>query len=167
MFCKCQPNQTIDVVGLCDVSKIDLSVNNAWTQISIPEVFTIPPVKPDIEQIEKVFVNVKILSKRVVETPKGSGPNQEGTTLTGFKLIIEGVLDQKIIYTADKPTQPVHSAEFCFPFSAFIVLPLGTTVTDDFCVDACIEDVFIKVINPRKFFKNVTLLLNARKVTTC
>ena len=170
MLCKCKQNQKVEIVGLCDGSKISLNPDAAWTEISIPEVLTVPMQKPDIESIEKVFEHVKIISKRVIKTPKidtTTAENQEGTLLTGFKLVIEGVLEQKIVYTADKPTQPVHSAEFCFPFSAFIVLDPATAITDNFCVDVCVEDVFVKLITQRKFFKNVTLLLNARKVTTC
>lgn len=169
MLCKCKENENIEIVGLCNGRNIDVATNQAWTEISIPVVLTIPIQKPDIESIEKVFENVKIMSKRVIRTP-GSGTNtfnEEGTRLTGFKLVIEGLLQEKIVYTADRPTQPVHSAEFCFPFSAFIVLPPDTTLTDTFCVDVCVEDVFVKLINPRRFFKNVTLLLNAREVAVC
>lgn len=48
-------------------------------------------------------------------------PNEEGTVLTGRKLIVEGVLNQKIVYTANVDDQSVHSAHFCVPYSAFVV----------------------------------------------
>jgi hypothetical protein len=184
MICKCALNGAIEIIGLCNTSKIDLT-EKAWTEISIPVILKVPEVKPDIESIEKVFEDVKIISKRVVDTPNsypGPGetpiPNEEGLILTGKKLIVEGILEQKIVYTADKPTQPVHSAHFCVPFSAFIIIanPINELPTtpltpppeaDEFCVDTCVEDVYIKLLTPRKFFKNVTLLLNARKVITC
>lgn len=47
--------------------------------------------------------------------------NEEGTCLTGRKLVIEGVLNQKVVYTANVATQSVHSAHFSVPFSAFII----------------------------------------------
>lgn len=164
MFCSCKRSGIVEVIGLCDVSSIDIS-SLAWTQISIPEVFTLPVQKPNIESIEKVFENVRIISKRIVNTPDSGGvQNAEGTMLTGRKLIVEGLLQQKIIYTADEPTQPVHSAEFCFPFSAFIVVDSATDDPNEFCVDVCVEDVFVKIMDPRTIFKNVTLLLNARPI---
>jgi len=159
-------NQNVEVIGLCDTSAIvfdpDSIVDYTWTEISIPEILTIPCKKPDVEQIEKVFINVKIVSKRVVETPLSAGENAEGTTLTGRKLIIEGTLNQKIVYTADLPDQPVHSAHFKVPFSAFIVLDGADTLEDNFCIETCVEDVFVKVFNNRDIFKNVTLFLRAK-----
>lgn len=165
MFCSCLENQSVEIVGLCDTENFTIDANaQAWTEISIPEVLRIPSRKPDIESIEKVLENVKIISKRFVATPdSGTDTNSEGTRLTGQKLVIEGLLNQKIIYTANEPTQSVHSADFCIPFSAFIVVEPLTT-TQDYCVDTCIEDVFVKALNEREIFKNVTLLLSARIV---
>lgn len=48
-------------------------------------------------------------------------PNEEGTILTGRKLIVEGDLNQKIVYTANVDEQSVHSAHFTVPFSAFVI----------------------------------------------
>ncbi|MEG1132480.1 MAG: DUF3794 domain-containing protein [Romboutsia sp.] len=48
-------------------------------------------------------------------------PNKEGTCLTGRKLVVEGNLLQKIVYTADVPVQSVHSAHYEIPFSAFVI----------------------------------------------
>jgi hypothetical protein len=163
MNCTCANSQAIEIIGLCDPSDVTFdSTNTNWTEISIPEVLSVPSMKPDIETIEKVFVNVKIISKRVIETPVATDQNLEGTKLTGFKLIVEGILKQKIVYTADVPQQSVHSAHFDVPFSAFIILPAGTTLEDEFCIKVCVEDVFVKVFNSRDIFKNVTLFLQAK-----
>ena len=169
MFCSCKENEIIEVIGLCDGSNINVTTDNSWTEISIPEIIKIPNQKPDIESVEKVFESVKIISKRIVVTPSATVANAEGTKLAGKKLVLEGLLNQKIVYTADTPdgTQPVHSADFCFPFSAFIVIDGTATDPNQFCIDVCVEDVFIRPINSRKLFKNVTLLLNARKVLIC
>ena len=165
MSCGCMCTNAVEVVGLCDVDDIDLTTEKTWTQISIPEVLRIPCKKPDIEDINKVFVQVKITSKRVINTPNSNGrTNREGTKLTGKKLIVEGVLKQKIVYTALLPDQPVHSAEFDIPFSAFIVLENSAELEDKYCVETCVEDVFVKVFNKREIFKNVTLLLRAKKI---
>lgn len=98
MFCSCLENQSVEIVGLCDTENFTIDANaQAWTEISIPEVLRIPSRKPDIESIEKVLENVKIISKRFVATPdSGTDTNSEGTRLTGQKLVIEGLLNQKI-----------------------------------------------------------------------
>jgi hypothetical protein len=165
MSCSCVCNQAIEIIGLCDTTKIEFNDddrNRNWTEISIPEVLTIPCQKPNVESVEKVFVKVNIISKRVIATPAATDPNSEGTNLTGFKLIVEGIIKQNIVYTADVPEQSVHSAHFDIPFSAFIVLPAAdTTLEEKFCVDVCVEDVYVKVFNERDIFKNVTLFLRA------
>lgn len=48
-------------------------------------------------------------------------PNEEGTCLSGRKLIVNGVLKQKIVYTGLVPTQSVHSFHSEIPFTAFII----------------------------------------------
>lgn len=47
--------------------------------------------------------------------------NEEGTCLSGRKLIVEGVLEQKAIYTALTPSQSVHTVENQIPFNAYII----------------------------------------------
>lgn len=48
-------------------------------------------------------------------------PNEEGTCLTGRKLIIEGMLHQKVVYTGLVETQSVHSTHNEIPFTAYII----------------------------------------------
>lgn len=116
-------------------------------------------------------------------------PNAEGTILTGRKLIVEGTLKQKVVYTANVDVQSVHSANFEIPFTAFIipyakfegltydsslggfVITEGEEITPDLCeefsVEVCIEDIFACLLNERQLFKNVTLFLYAKPTSTC
>jgi hypothetical protein len=48
--------------------------------------------------------------------------NAEGTCLSGRKLVVEGSIKQRVVYTALEPTQSVHSAHFEVPFSAFVIV---------------------------------------------
>ena len=48
-------------------------------------------------------------------------PNEEGTCLSGRKLIVQGVLKQKVVYTALVETQSVHSVHNEIPFTAYII----------------------------------------------
>lgn len=168
--CKCIFEPAVDIIGLCDVNKIVIDgTDQTWTELSIPEVLRIPCEKPEVESVDKVFIKLKIISKRVIKTPATSNTtdeNQEGTKLTGRKLAVEGVLQQKIVYTALVPEQSVHSAHFEIPFSAFIVIDGDAEEGDgdEYCIEGCIEDVFVKVFNRKEIFKNVTLLLRAKKL---
>ncbi|MDU2064479.1 MAG: DUF3794 domain-containing protein [Sporomusaceae bacterium] len=172
--CQCFGQSAVEIIGLCDPAQVTIFVEpqdtddrvktGAWTQISVLEVFKLPANKPDIATLNKVLIEVQIISSRVVNTPVGPCPtreNLEGTRLTGKKLVVEGMLKQKIVYTAARPDQPVFSAHFDAMFSAFIVLNPNADLKE-FCVEACIEDVFAIPFNPREVFKNVTLFLQAK-----
>lgn len=162
----CLNGDLIDVKTFCDITDEVLDEYSYWTQIFIPETLIIPDQKPDIEQINSVKVEVKIIRKKVIVTPNSLTENQEGKILSGRKLIIEGQLCQTVTYTAQVPEQSIHTAHFIVPFSAFIVIPALINFTDtldvNFRVNACVEDVFIKKVCPRQIFKNVTLLLHAQ-----
>lgn len=115
--------------------------------------------------------------------------NAEGEILTGRKLVIEGVLRQKVVYTADVDEQSVHSAHFEIPFVAFIVPyasfegltydptvdgfffnpeePIVPNLCENFSVEACIEDIFVYALDERTVFKNITLFLYARPSGNC
>jgi hypothetical protein len=124
----------------------------------------IPCQKPDIEQLISISAVVEIISQQVIRTPGECHmvlTNEECTDLTGKKLIIEGVLQQKIVYAAAVEEQSVHSVHFDVPFSAFIVLAPHDPLTREFKIDVCIEDIFIADLTPRKIFKNVTLVIRA------
>ena len=177
----CVDNNNIFVTGLCDPTGFNLSVNNYWTQINVPETVTVPKQKPDIEQIDSVNISVDIFRQKIITTPTSGGENQEGKSLTGRKLIVEGNLCQAITYVACDEKQTVHTAHFKVPFSAFIVLPINIPCSDGssttrvpveevkFDVKACVEDVYIEGFNKRQIFKNVTLFLQAIPVSigTC
>ncbi len=163
--CQCVGQNAVEVIGLCDPDSItfqstEFPTDRNWTEISIPEVLPLPCEKPNIESIDKVFIHVKIISKRIVNT--ATGTNLENMMITGNKMIIEGILQQKVVYTADTIDQSVHAAHFDVPFSAFIVLPAGADVINkSYCLDVCVEDVFAMAFNCRAIFKNVTLFLRA------
>jgi spore morphogenesis protein SipL len=171
---RCIDYDDIEIKGLCnpDLIDFDLETYNYWTQISIPENLLVPPQKPDIEEINSININVQIIRKKVIVTPRSGGiavgtpvDNNEGKRLTGRKLIVEGLLCQTVTYTAAVEEQSLHSIQFAVPFSAFIVVPRRIDGVDTkditFDINSCIEDVFIKDFCPRQIFKNVTLLLQA------
>jgi len=131
----------------------------AFKQFTVEENLTIPCAKPDIEQIVRVMAEVIIKSTKVISTPEGT--SVEGQILTGWKVIIEGYVNQKIEYVADEPTQSVHAAHFKIPFSTFIVLPHGFDPGNVVTIIPYIEDIYAQQLDKRHIFKNITLLLHA------
>lgn len=148
----------IEYAGLAD-SLPCLQTPACFKQFSVAETVCLPHAKPDIEQIVKVIAEVIVTDKHVIKTPVAR--SAEGQVLTGFKLIVEGIVRQKVEYVADCPEQAVHAAHFEIPFSTFIILPcnfvMGTPVT----VTSYIEDIFAQQAGKRCIFKNITILLVA------
>lgn len=146
----------IQYIGIAD----DMPENHdVFKQLFVEDTFCLPHAKPDIEQLIKVSGELEIKSKKVVKTPKGV--SLEGQALTGWKLVIEGVIRLRAQYAADEPEQSVHGAHINIPFSTYIVLPenfiQGTPIT----VSGYIEDIFSQQVGPRCIFNNITLLLTA------
>lgn len=171
----------VSISGLCDpqdVTKV-ISENPYWLQMSMPETLSIPTAKPNMEQINSVNISVNILRQEVIQVPESSivngeiQPNLEGKISTGRKLIIEGELCQKIVYTAASLEQDLHSAHYYVPFSAYIVVPKELNISTNpnatpvdslniqYQVNVCIEDVIVSMIDERTFLKQVTMLLYA------
>lgn len=142
---------------------VDMSISS-FRQVSIEEYLQIPAQKPDIECINDIKVNVKINKCTVVKTPVAV--SSEGQRLSGYKLVVHGTLNQVVEYVACEPTQSLHSAHYCVPFSDFIILPSDFMPGSKIHVDGIVEDVYYDVIDKKCFFKNVTILLLA-KIALC
>lgn len=164
-------NQPV-ISGVCSTAKIETLLSQVldpegdpvpqlWTEISIPEVLTIPSVKPYIDKILSVNTSIEILCQKVIETPIAAGANLENLNLTGKKIIIEAVLRQRVTYVSKTDCQSVHAAHFNIPVSAYIMAPDTTELTDKFKIITCIEDIYACVLNDRQIFKNSTLFLKA------
>lgn len=179
-YIQCDPNNNnVNKVGVFPQNKIEkvlqCNENKQWIQFFIPEIVDIPCEKPDVEGVVSVHASVEIISQRVIKTPTVTGytastgevilgesiPNAEGTKLTGRKLIVEGFLKQKIIYTATDDQQSLHSAHFIVPFSVFIIIEKNTPFTRTFNVVPYIEDIYVLQLSERSIFKNTTIFIKA------
>lgn len=172
----CQ-NSFLDITGLCDPQDASTVITRYpyWMEMYVPETLVIPPQKPDMEDLNSVNIAVNILKTKVVKTPIPDSSNLEGKILTGRKLIVEGQLCQKIVYTANDDVQSVHSAHFYVPFSAYIVVPYSVTINGetldsldvDYQVNVCVEDLSVRQVDERTLSKNATLLLYAVPTQSC
>lgn len=176
-------NDHINTLGQYPSSKIEKVLScfadtDKWTEFFLPEIVDIPIQKPDIEGILEVHSCIDIISQRVIKTPIVNGytssngtfipgediSNSECTNLTGRKLIIEGLLKQKVIYTALVDEQSIHSASFVIPFSTFIIIEKDTPLSQKFRITPYIEDIFASRLSERSVFKNTTIFIKASKI---
>jgi hypothetical protein len=131
----------------------------AFQELDIQEHLEIPMHKPESEQIIRIMADIQIDCTKVIRTPVAK--SIEGQSLSGWKLIVEGELKQKVEYVANEPTQSVHAAHFNTPFSSYIILSPDFDCNTVVNVTGYIEDIFAIQIDNRKIFKNVSILLDA------
>ena len=167
----------VEGIGISNgFEELTLCPGSYFTEIAVPEKVTIPDVKPDMEQLLSVMVDARIVSTRLINTPKGC--SEEGQNLTGKKLSIELELQQKVKYVADEPTQSVHAAHFTkLVNSIWVVVPPSVKVEDCngvekvVCIDQLlregkvkvtpyIEDIYAEQLDKRNIFKNITVLIH-------
>ncbi len=130
-----------------------------FNQINTDYVFCIPDVKPDIEQIVKVFAKGCVVETEIVKTPKGT--SLEGQNITGYKLLVCGDINLKVEYVACDKTQSIHSAHTIFPFCGYVVLPENVNPNAIIKASISIEDIFSEQIDCRCIYNNITMMIIA------
>lgn len=176
----CDAMNQIHVSGVYPQNKVervlqcgDSNNSDQWVEFLIPEIVSIPTQKPDIESVVEVHSCIDIISSRVIKTPVVTGytndanveipgediPNSECTRLTGRKLIVEGILRLKVVYTANVSEQSIHSASYTTPFSTFIIVAPNTALSQNFRVYPYIEDLFAFKLSNRSIFTNATIFI--------
>jgi Tol biopolymer transport system component len=150
---------TVEIVGL----SAEYPVNSTtFKQFQVQHILEVPPEKLDIKKIIRVTVSGEVLSTRIIETPQAV--SNEGQRLTGYKMMVEGKLIQKIEYIADNIEESFHELKFIKPFSNYIMLEENTCYEESLNVEVHIEDVYVRELDARKIFNNVILLLNAHPI---
>lgn len=150
----------------CDRNCVIPANTLGTNQFVIEENLKIPEVKPDVEQVNQVLVKPEVTEVKVV------GIQDLRCNQLSIKVIIKGLIHEKIIYTACKPDQPVHSAEFTVPFYGYVLLEfdlklkgvcqcltLPPNLEGFLDVLLCVEDVTVDLQSGRKINKYVTLLV--------
>lgn len=148
-------------VSVTTYTKINIST---FKQFSIESYLCIPEVKPCMEALNSVTGSMSIKGCHVIETPQVV--SVENQILTGYKLIIHGVLNVVIEYTALEPTQSVHSAHYDVPFSTFVILPPDYKMGSKLDISGTVEDIYYQGLDIRYFFMNATTLVNV-KILSC
>ncbi len=145
----------VEYIGLAD--ELPMLDNPAsFKQFCLHETTCLPESKPSILQLVKVVSDIAILDTRVVRTPKAV--SLEGQKLTGFKLMLEGLLKQKIEYVGDTPAQEVHAVHCNIPFSTFIILPENFKPNTAVKAAGYLEDISSCVFEKRIIIQNAILL---------
>ncbi|SFF57591.1 protein of unknown function [Halobacillus alkaliphilus] len=124
------PNEMISYAGIACKHEFP-ECPLAFKQFTIIENAFVPKPKPNIEEVNKVSASVVLNDPKVIDSPYDK------------KLLVSGVVRQKITYTAAKPDQPLHSFHFDIPFCELVILEKKKCLPPYFEVKAFIEDIHV------------------------
>lgn len=131
-----------------------------FKEFNVQEILSISEENPSIKQIIGVMAQILINSKRIIKTEIGK--SEEGQTLTGYKLIVEGDVKFKVQYTSQESTQRLYAVDFKIPFSNFIVLPSEFKVGTGINAIGYLEDIYMKQLENNNIFTNIIIFLEAK-----
>ena len=128
-----------------------------FKQVNVDYTFCVPPQKPDIEQIVRVWATPSIKEKKIVNTPKGI--SLEGQQVTGYKLMVAGDIEYKVQYVANETTQSLHTAHTTYPFCGYVVLPEKFNPNTMIEASVAIEDIYSDQMDLRCIYNNITMMV--------
>ncbi|MGL5694066.1 MAG: hypothetical protein ACRCXA_08315 [Peptostreptococcaceae bacterium] len=129
----------------------------SFKQIYIEEYIYLPEHKDDIHCVENVNTDIIINSYHTIKTPIAT--SNEGTVLSGHKLIVHGSINQIVRYTTIKSSNAVHSFEYEMPFSTFIILPCDYQIGSKIQIETKEEYTHFSLVNRRCIFENISILI--------
>lgn len=137
-------------------TSVKMSISS-FKQLNIDEYLIINSSKPDIKEINNLKVLIDINTYNVIQT--SIAKSSEGKILSGYKLIVHGLLNQIVEYVADDVIQSVHTDSFTTPFSSYIILPQDFNVINNVIIEPTIENIYYNRIDTRSLFESISVLL--------
>ena len=149
-----------DVTGSDETEVVKAIVEipiKSFKQMNINTDVCIPMLKPDVEELDDIMIDIEINDSYVVDVIEEV--SNEGQILTGKKLIVHGYMSISVKYTALVEDQSVHSVEWVIPFSSFVMLP---NIYDDekLEVSAIVEDIQGDLLCRKKVAIGVILMID-------
>lgn len=133
---------------------------------SVMEILKLTDNMVNMERIINIMVDPSITSVQLIETEEGT--SSEGQNLTGYKLLVEVKLSEKVLYVGDLPSQPVQGAHFEVNRTVFIVPPAsidGVSICDLMAggrleITPYVEKVYARLLDCRTIQKCICLFVN-------
>ena len=135
------------VSGICDVDKHKDLCGFPCTEFIKEIEIKIPKREPEVKELEHVCVETEVVSHKTIRT------------IEGFKTIVCGELNVKIIYVTDEDCEKrEESYQTKIPFCTFIRLPKKIKVK---CVKPLTEDISAVKLGKRRIWVCVLLIVCA------
>ena len=162
-------SNSYEIIRKYDLGKYNEKINKfkdkTWNEVIISEVININNSNLTIKDISKIYVSVKILSSKIIDTSESDTPNMFGTKLTGKMLLVNGEICENIVYTSDTLAQSVNCYKIKTFFNTYIMIDKNSDNENDrYCVYPYVEFVSVRFINEKNLSNSVHVFLFANKV---
>ncbi|GCD08728.1 hypothetical protein [Clostridium tagluense] len=131
--------------------------NRLFKQINISNEFKMCNPCIHNKNIINISTKVKTMKTKILATPNGI--SEEGVYLTGYKILIIGVVEYNIHYI-DRKFSRICCKKFISGFSSSLVLPKGICYSNKPDVHITIESTVITPLKSRCFKVDSTLLIS-------
>ena len=140
-----------------------------FQDINIVETLRLPAQKPDIEVVSSMLISPKVISTKLINTPIAL--SYEGQNLSGYKLLVDLQIQEKVKYVAALPHQPVHSAHYTnINKNVFVVVPeeiddiriCDLIRKNKYSVTPYVNDVYTLIKDCRTIYNCVSILVDVK-----
>lgn len=118
--------------------------------------------KPKIKNIEGIYAKVNIQKKHIINTINSK--SAENQNLTGFQVIIFGILEITIKYISSEKGDNLFFDFFENPFSTSIVLPDNYNNSQKFDITGSVESIDCSLTDDKTIFYTSNILINAKLI---
>ncbi|SHJ45647.1 hypothetical protein SAMN02745163_02022 [Clostridium cavendishii DSM 21758] len=154
---------SIEIIGIADEFP---KSPKYFSEFSIPYDILIPCEKPNISSILSVIIKSEISSLNVIDTPIRI--SNDGTKLSGNKLMVELKIIEQIKYVSEELTNCVYILPNNIIKTLQIVVPStihGEKLIDLFrknkiIVKTYFEDAYFEIIDDRNIYSNLSIMVN-------
>lgn len=127
-----------------------------FKEININGDICLEDTEPNIYEVAGVETEYIIIDNYYISTIESV--SYDNQILTGKKVVVNGVIRERIEYVADNELKTVYVLFREYPLSTFMIIPKGKSeVRMNFNVE--IESVYFNAINKRKIFRDINLVL--------
>jgi hypothetical protein len=135
----------VNIVGITPPEELPSEVNGQIVEYSEVESIFIPINKPKVKSIYQIIINIKIKSKRIINSPLAD------------IVVIDGVKKINIIYTEDGSTDRATVVELDLPYNTFFELPKEQKGGGS--VNIYIVDAYFSLLDSRKIYSHILYLV--------
>lgn len=137
---------SIDVEGITPEHKLLEKSLGMLMQYSEVDYIFIPNYKPNISNLIKINLKIKINHKKIIKSALGE------------TIILDGIKKYKIVYVSDESIEKIISINVNSPFNTFFTIPDNQVCKNN--LELHLVDAFFQLIDKKKIYSHILYMVN-------